>query len=400
MERYELIIVGGGMSGLTLLASIHPSIKQGLKVAVIDPAISPTPTGSLSPSFDDRATALSAQAINTLTALNMANFESALNSIETIEVSDMGHGGFHTMTPQSPSIKKFGGVISNRVFGECLNKHTADIPADRFNETEVLNVQPTQEGQILSLSSGVQVIADLVILCEGGRSSLAENVGLSYKTHNFDACARVASVKTIQPHQGVAFERFTKFGPVAFLPFGEFSTMVWTVPNHLRADLPNTPETAIPWLNEHFGQRLGRITEISPWTEYPLQERLLSSIVAHGIIALGNTAATLHPVAGQGFNLAIRGINRTAALINQQFNETQSIPTFKQLSSLAEAIMEDQSITAKLSKELIQVFGSSNPIVQLGRGIGLNSLDRHPTLSQIVAYAGMGYLANSHPQSC
>ena len=395
MERYELIIVGGGMTGLTLLASIHPAIKQGLSVAIIDPAKLETPVASISPSFDDRATALSAQAIDSLKALEINNLEAALTSIKTIEVSDMGHAGYHTMKPENPTLSRFGGVISNRVFGECLHHHTTDIPAARFNDAVVSGIKPTQQGHILSLSTGTEIMADMVILCEGGRSSLADKVGLSLKTHNFDAFARVATVETTLKHEGVAFERFTKFGPIALLPFGEFSTLVWTVPNQYRTELPSTPKTSIPWLNEHFGQRLGQMTKMSSWTEYPLQERLLNSIVGHGIIALGNTAATLHPVAGQGFNLAIRGISRTAALINQQFKESQTTPNFAQLSQLADTILSDQSVTAKLSKELIQVFGSSNPLVQLGRGIGLNSLDRHPALSQLVAYAGMGYLANT-----
>jgi 2-octaprenyl-6-methoxyphenol hydroxylase len=327
--------------------------------------------------------------------LNIKNFDESLSLIKKIEVSDQGHIGFHSMTPNAAPLKRFGGVISNRMFGECLNKRTENIAAQRFTETEVLKIQPVTNGHQLSLSCDKKVEAKLVILCDGGRSQLAEKIGLYHKTHDFHAKARVATVKTTLPHHGVAFERFTSYGPVALLPFGEFSTLVWTVPNQHRTHLPSTLEDSIPWLNEHFGQRLGRITELSDWVEYPLQERLLTTNVAHGIIALGNTAATLHPVAGQGFNLAIRGIKRTAQLINQQFEANQTIPDFQQLNGLARQISEDQTITAQLSKELIRVFGSANPAIQLARGIGLNSLDRHPSFSQLLALAGMGYLANT-----
>jgi 2-octaprenyl-6-methoxyphenol hydroxylase len=395
MERYEVIIVGGGMAGLTQLAAIHPAIQQGLSVAIIDPGEQVTSSNNHSPSFDDRATALSAHALETLTSFGVKALDNALSSITSIEVSDRSHAGYHRMAASEQRLERFGAVISNRVFGSLLWDHTCEYPIQWRFKTGVSEINPRQNGHVLTLSTGEQLEAGLVLLCDGGRSTLTESLGMTHQSRPFHAHARVASVKTTQPHDGAAFERFTEQGPVALLPFGQQSTLVWTIPDRLRSSLPETKLEALPWLNKHFGQRLGKITEISDWVEYPLTERLLNPIAAHGLLALGNTAATLHPVAGQGFNLAIRGIVRIANLINKQYAEDNKVPDFKQLNDVAKDIRNDQENTALFSRELINAYGSSNPLIQLGRGIGLNSLDRHPLFSHAFALGTMGHLAKT-----
>ncbi len=395
MKRYDLIIVGGGMTGLTLLAAIQPSIDQGMSVALIDPA--PTPSHSLiaSPSFDDRATALSAQALNTFASLDLIGLETVVSHIKHIEVSDQGHMGYHKMSAENSGFSQFGAVISNRALGGLLWSRTKKIPIDWLFETQVSTIRPAADGHLLTLSNQENVKASMVMLCDGGRSRLTEQLGIETRSYPFNASARVAVVKTSQHHAGVAFERFTSKGPIALLPFGEYSALVWTVPDKHRNHLPQTNKEALPWLNLQFGQRLGNITKISEWTEYPLTERTASTLALHNLLVLGNSAATLHPVAGQGFNLAIRGLVRSANVVNERWSNQHTTPNFNELSLLAEDINKDQQLTVLFSRELIHSFGSSNPLIQLGRGIGLGSLDRHPSWSKTFALASMGLLSNT-----
>ncbi len=91
MNRYDLVIVGGGMAGLTLLTALEPAIQSGLSVSLIDPAPQPKTNAPTSPSFDDRATALSAQALETLNSLSLTELPNHLSNITDIEVSDHGH---------------------------------------------------------------------------------------------------------------------------------------------------------------------------------------------------------------------------------------------------------------------------------------------------------------------
>ena len=395
MNRYDLVLVGGGMAGLTLLAAITPAIEQGLTVALIDPAPMPTPEQTLSPSFDDRATALSAHALSTFKDLKLVGLEEVVSKITRIEVSDQGHLGYHNMDANQLDFAAFGGVVSNRALGGLLWNRTKDLGVNWHFKTEVCKIRPVAAGHLLTLSSEQTLQASMVLLCDGGRSGLTEQLGIKTNEYPFHACARVAVVKTSQPHQGAAFERFTATGPVALLPFGDYSALVWTIPQGQRHLLPKTPTEAIPWLNQHVGQRLGRITEVSNWVEYPLIEKTVSTLALHNLLLLGNSAATLHPVAGQGFNLAIRGITRSAEKINKLWQSQQRLPNFAELSLLASDILKDQNQTVLLSRELIRTFASKNPLIQFGRGLGLGSLDRHPSFSKAFALTSMGLLSNT-----
>lgn len=393
MERYELVIVGGGMAGLTLLAALQPAIIQGLSVAVIDPAPQPTLGQPHSPSFDDRATALSAQTLLTLEHLGLQNLTTVTADIERIEVSDRGHFGYHDMSAASQGFERFGAVIANRTLGALLWQRVNQLPVNFLFERQVASVKPEPKGHVLTLDDGQTLHTTLLVLCDGGRSPLSQKLGLQHQEKPFHAHARIATVETSLPHRGTAFERFTEYGPIAMLPFGDYSALVWTVPDVEMHSMPTDPDWARSWLDEHFGQRLGRFRKISDWQEYPLIERTLSHPIGHGFIALGNTAATLHPVAGQGFNLAIRGVQRCADMINTIWAEQSSMPEYSKLAELAAQIQSDQDRTVGFSRQLINLFGSKNPLLQLGRGIGLNSLDRHPSFSRLFALNSMGLLS-------
>jgi 2-octaprenyl-6-methoxyphenol hydroxylase len=383
------------MAGFTLLAALKPAIAKGMRVALVDPAPMPEAADLHSPSFDDRATALSEQALSVFETLGVRGLSDMINPILDIEVSDRGHLGFHAMSSESSRFGRYGAVIANHNLGQLLWRHVADLPVQWRFSAQVNKGKLTQAGTVLTLENGKTLSSELCILCEGGRSGLADQFGLAGTHFPFRARARIATVKTSLHHQGKAFERFTGEGPIALLPFGDFSALVWTIPDDLYETVPSEAHNAIDYLNQHFGQRLGKIEHISEWHEYPLAEKSLSQIATHGVLALGNSAATLHPVAGQGFNLAIRGITRAAKRINEQWLKDSQIPTFAQLNELAEEIHEDQRATVRFSRELINVFSSDNPLVQLGRGIGLNSLDRHPQLSKTFALASMGLLAGT-----
>ncbi|TCS43176.1 FAD-dependent monooxygenase [Reinekea marinisedimentorum] len=392
MEQFDLAIIGGGMSGLTLLSALRKSIFSGLTVTLIDPADRPVNSQLSSPSFDDRATALSEQTLRIFNALALPGIERTISNITEIEVSDRGHAGSHQMLASDMGFTRYGAVIANKALGTLLWQQVKDLPVDwRFN-SEAQQLKPLQNGQQISLSDGRVITARQIILCDGGRSDLTTQLGLGLREKHFNARARIATVTTREPHHGKAFERFTPTGPIALLPFGRFSALVWTVPEDNTELLEITPKAAIEWLNTHLCNRLGGISQISDWYEYPLIQKTLSTSCIHGLVATGNSAATLHPVAGQGFNLAIRGIARLAALINRHYTEQAELPGFHDFQQVCAEIEQDQQKTVGFSGELIRLFGSQSPLLQLGRNLGLGSLDRHPSFSKAFALGSMGLL--------
>lgn len=392
MKHFDVAIIGGGMAGLTLLSAIKPAIKQGLSVALIDPNAVPTAGDITSPSFDDRATALSQQCMTALEQLTDARINSVVTDIASIEVSDRGHLGYHLMESQELGHQRFGAVIANRSLGQLLWQGVSQLPVSFFHNEQVHKLQPVAQGHRLNLNSGEVLEARLVVLCDGGRSSLLAQLGGQIHEENFHASARIATVETEHPHYGRAFERFTENGPIALLPFGNFSTLVWTIPE-------NKVEFGEPArvLETEFGYRLGRIKRIGPTFDYPLVQRSASMPVMHNFIALGNAIATLHPVAGQGFNLAIRGLLRASECINRHYCEHATTPGFDALNALAQAIADDQQKTLLFSRNLIRAFQQTIPAVQLGRGLALAMMDRHPLISHSFSLAAMGLLENTPP---
>lgn len=403
MKPFDIAIVGGGLVGLTLVRALQPALEAGARLAVIDPAPTPTNQAPQSPSFDDRATALAAYSCLTLRRLGLGeSLDRCSSPIRWIEVSDKGHAGYQVMASADQPEGAFGQVIGNAALGQILWQGVQSLPGVdwRFG-TQVQQIIPGQADSSLSLDSGDTLSARLIILCDGGRSPLTGQLGIEHDLRDYQARAVIATARTEQHHAGRAFERFTDTGPIAMLPFGDYSALVWTVPSRLEKRFQALNERdRLALLNQRFGQRLGRITELGPLTGYPLRRRTAKELVRHRLLVLGNAAATLHPVAGQGFNLALRSVMRTAALLNQQLTQGEDAGAIAPLHTLAAAIQTDQAVTASFSDTLVRSFGSERPWLQLGRTLGLNALDRHPRLGRSFALASMGLLQGAplpHP---
>lgn len=392
MPRYDIAIVGGGLVGLTLAIALEPALRAGARLTLIDPAAQPADTAPHSPSFDDRATALSAYSQLAYQRLGVwPLLESFASPIRWIEVSDRGHLGYHQMDAADLA-SDFGAVVANANLGLGLWQRARKLDGMdwRFGDS-VSQLSPGQQAQTLTLESGDTLDARLVILCDGGRSPLATKVGLAARQSDYQCWARIATVRTGEPHNGRAFERFTEQGPIALLPFGDYSALVWTLSPAQRRRLDSlTPSDQLQCLNEAFGQRLGRITDLGEPFDYPLVLRELIEPVRPRLLALGNAAATLHPVAGQGFNLAIRGLMRSAEALNAALIQQQDPGAIELLQPLAQSIASDQRLTATFSDRLVRTFASANPLLRLGRNLGLNALDRHPRLSRSFVLASMG----------
>ena len=395
MKPFDIAIVGGGLVGLTLVRALQPALDAGARLVVVDPAPTPTDQAPHSPSFDDRATALAAYSCLALRRLGLGEpLDRYASAIRWIEVSDKGHAGYQVMDAADHPEGAFGQVIGNAALGQILWQGVQSIPGVdwRFG-TRVQNLVPGQSDSSLHLDNGDSLTARLVILCDGGRSPLTGQLGIGHEVRDYQARAVIATARTEQPHAGRAFERFTDTGPIAMLPFGDYSALVWTVPSRLEKRFQAlTERERLALLNQRFGQRLGRITELGPLTGYPLQRRTATELVRHRLLVLGNAAATLHPVAGQGFNLALRSVMRTATLLNRQLIQGEDAGAIAPLRTLAASIQADQAITAGFSDTLVRSFGSERPWLQLGRTVGLNTLDRHPQLGRGFALASMGLL--------
>jgi len=209
----------------------------------------------------------------------------------------------------------------------------------------------------------------------------------------------VANIASAESHGGCAYERFTDTGPLALLPLLKAggsenrSALVWTLPavqaRHLR-DCSKTEFLNV--LQERFGYRLGRLVKVGERHEYPLSLVQSSEQVRQGIVVMGNAAHALHPVAGQGFNLALRDVAELGRVLGQGIVAGQAPGDLKMLQRYQRRQQPDQDRTIQFSDRIPALFMHGDPMLGLGRDLALAGLDIMPSLKrEFVRYAaGMG----------
>ncbi|MBT5923323.1 MAG: 2-octaprenyl-6-methoxyphenyl hydroxylase, partial [Cellvibrionales bacterium] len=228
------------------------------------------------------------------------------------------------------------------------------------------------------------ITASLLIVADGAQSGLRDSLGISASVKHYAQRAVIANVQTQLPHNGQAFERFVADGAVAFLPLIDLpnsknrSALVWTMPTQAEGAEDKTlldDDAFIAELQQAFGHRLGTIQRIGQRQSYPLALTIADEVARNHIVLMGNSAHSLHPVAGQGFNLSLRDVTALVERIGNAIQRQEDIGSLALLEDYAEAQIKDQNLTIGFSHNLIELFGQQSLPVQLGRSIGLLALD-------------------------
>ncbi|MBR9827895.1 MAG: 2-octaprenyl-6-methoxyphenyl hydroxylase [Oceanospirillales bacterium] len=405
MQQYDLIIIGGGMVGASLAAALLPVARElELNMALIE--AQPLPAAGepvYTPSYDARSTAL-AQGVRTLYQRMglWSALEAHLTPIAQIHVSDRGRFGCTRLHAQEEGVPALGYVVENHWLGQVLISHLQAHAGDRLtliSSAEVQALTPTATGNEIRLhtATGEQHLrAELVVMADGGRSTLRERLGIHYREQAYGQHALVANVSLDRAHANIAYERFTEAGPLALLP-GETLDgqtrcgLVWTLADDALDDVLALDDRAfLARLQTAFGYRAGRFTAVGERHHYPLKLTLADEQVRTGLVVLGNAAHALHPIAGQGYNLALRGVVALADVIIARRRAGLPLGALDGLQAFVEQRRQDQQRTIAFSDRTLKLFTSDNPLLRLGRGLGLQLLDSCPAGKTLFARAAMG----------
>lgn len=402
VQNYDVIIVGAGMVGAALACALAAGSGQGRRIAVLESAPIAAGDTPYQPSFDARTTALSAGSVESLQQLGLwPALSRQAAAIKQIHVSDRGRFGATRLRAAEHGLTALGQVVENQWLGRVMNDALLNLPGlDLYASSRVQTVQPQQRGYALTVdtASGTtrRLQAGLLVLAEGGRSGLCEQLGIYRRHKDYQQVALVANVTTSCAHEGMAYERFTEQGPLALLPLPPFerrsrSALIWAHPAAAEPELrAQSDEQLLNSLQQAFGSRLGRFEQIGERLYWPLGLTLAEEQYRPGLVLLGNSAHALHPVAGQGFNLALRGAMRLAEHINQAWQKQQDPGAEQQLRDFVSATRADQQRTIFFSDQLISLFGASDPYRRAGRGLGLVGMDLLPFLKRGFARQAMG----------
>lgn len=407
---FDVIIAGGGMVGLTQALMLVQEMPS-LRVALIERHAPSPESAAAGPNFDSRSTAVSAGSVELLDALGVwSRVQSAGNGhatpILSVDVSDKGHLGrtrYHVQDQRaSQAFGALGYVVDNANLGAALLDLVKCCPfISYFCPAEVTDITPksasvdVQVRPTQAVTEGgiepCQLEAQLLIIADGADSALRSKLGIGAQVSDYQQHAVVANVQHSQPHKFVAFERFTEQGPMALLPKGgergsksaSQSALVWTRPvANLEQTLAYDDSEFLNELQNVFGYRLGEFKRVSKRNHYPLSLTMAKEQVRSGIVLIGNAAHFLHPVAGQGFNLAVRDCAALTAALASAHRRGQWLGSLVTLQAYMRHQERDQQATTLLSHSFNSLFSNNRKPLQLLRNLGLLGLQVVPNVQQ------------------
>jgi 2-polyprenyl-6-methoxyphenol 4-hydroxylase len=398
LNQFDITIVGGGMVGISLALLL--AAQQRWKILVIESkAMAKNNETEYSASFDARSTALSWSSRSVLQKMGIwHNIEQHAQAISSIHVSDRGHFGLTRLEAEEAGVDALGYVVENSRLGSVLIQQAKQADISLKDDAKILSFQPKADSMELAIEIDGQqqlINSKLLVIADGANSTSVQKLGISQQRKAYGHSAIIANISLEQAHNKVAYERFTDNGPMALLPLTDFKNdhrcaLVWTQPSDQADELMAVDGSEfVSQLQARFGDRLGPFKAVGERVSYPLALTTSEEQVRRRLAVIGNAAHSLHPVAGQGFNLSLRDIDCLAQCLIDQPQEADA-GELEPLLSYQKQREKDQRNTLLFTDNLTKLFGLTSSAVALGRNSGLLMMDLVPALRNQFAHFGMG----------
>jgi 2-octaprenyl-6-methoxyphenol hydroxylase len=376
-------------------------------------------------------------------------------AITNIDISDRGHFAKARLTAAEYSVNALGYVIDMALLGKAHlkalhhNSHTSikcEINVSHgnnntnnthtqhnihwFSPDSIVNINwqgqdkcPEQsqdqderaidKAQVMvTLNSGTQLSAKLLLGCDGVQSPVRKIANIEVTCDDYQQVALITNVTTSKAHHHKAFERFTEFGPIAMLPLSSVSigsgnakpmnvkstgsasrcSLVWTMTPEQGEDINKLDDEAFKvTLERAFGSYLGAITHVGKRDTYPLVLLQARQQIYQRMALVGNASHTIHPIAGQGFNLGLRDVKVMADLVKNALAAGQDIGNFALLHTYQMDRRKDQQQVIQLTDSLVTLFANDLPPLVVGRNVGLQAFNVMSPLRNALVKKTMGY---------
>ena len=401
--QQEVIIVGGGMVGLSLAlmlakANIAVKLLEAIKYPNYDDA-------NLAPyhsSFDARNSALSRRSVQIYQELGLWHaLQAHATPILEVHITEQGSFGKARLKAEQEKVESFGQVIENAWLGRVLLTEVRKQPLiELIDGVQVTSLtQDTDQALIEAIRGGkhLSLQAKLVIAADGRDSFCRKALGIGASEHDYDQVAIVTTVQTSKPHNHVGFERFSHLGPLALLPLpSEYRrSVVWPVKKGTEGEWlgDENDQHFLDALQETYGDRAGKFQKTGKRFSFPLSQVLAEKQAVGRVVLMGNAAHTIHPVAGQGFNLCMRDAYVLVRYLTEQLAQSDDIGQPSMLLAYEQARLTDQQRVIKFCDSVVRGFSNQNPILKFIRNTGLVAFDTIPGIKPLVANYAMGLKA-------
>ena len=402
--QYDIIIVGGGMVGTALACALAQS---RFRIALIEAGSLPGPLQlNAETPFEPRVSALTQASRNLLDNLGVwqpisAHRVSPYSHMQVWDGEGTGRIQFSASDIGQPVL---GHIVENKVVVSCLFERAAELANVTIKaDTQVTDVQTDAEGSaILVLSDGSQLNASLVVGADGAQSNIRQLTGFETREWDYDQQAIVTTVRTEQPNQATAWQRFLSTGPLAFLPLQQpatdetregqyYSSIVWSLDSEQVADIMALNDAEFnAALTQAFENKLGAVEWSDQRFAFPLRQRHVTQYVQPGIALVGDAAHTIHPLAGQGVNLGFMDIAVLAEeLLRAEVRElSPGDPSV--LQRYQRRRQSDNLLMAGAMEGFKRLFGETAPAVRWLRSSGMSLVDQFTPLKNTLISRAMG----------
>ena len=396
-NHFDVIIIGGGLAGASLACALKDT---SLKIAVIEAHELNTDT---QPCYDDRTVALSYGSRCIFDAMGLwpalAPFAEPIN---TIHISDRGHFGVSRLTREQEGVEALGYVMENRDIGQQLYAVIEKSPnIHLFCPAELKSLQQDDQQVLIdvAIDGKTQTLTGkLLVAADGNKSQVLQLLNIGSSRKDYVQSALITNITPGKKHNNVAYERFTETGPLAFLPMTQNRcSVVWTVSPEQADYLYALDESDFTdQLQQRFGFRLGQIKKVGKRQIYPLFLQSATQMAQGRVAIIGNAAHSVHPVAGQGFNLALRDVALLAELIVDKQRANEDIGSAAMLQQYAALREDDIKRVYGFTDVLVRTFSNSIAPVAHARSLSLLLVDVLPDLKHQLAMQSMGLNAGRH----
>ncbi|WP_142637272.1 FAD-dependent monooxygenase [Ruegeria faecimaris] len=382
-QSSDILIVGGGLNGPALALALA---QTGHRVTVIDALAEKVRKNA---AFDGRAYALALASQRLLEAIGVwSRVAKHAQPMLEIKVTD-GHAGAgpspffmhfdHAEIEEGP----MGFMVEDRHLRRAfLDAMAAEKAITQISGKTVVSQQTSGTGVSLTLDDGAVVKGALLIGCDGRRSGTAERAGIKRTGWDYGQTALVCAIEHDLPHHGIAHQFFMPPGPLAILPLtGNRSSIVWSERTEMAKRINALPEEDyLQVLRPRFGDFLGEIRLAGDRFTYPLNLTIANSFIGERMALVGDAAHGMHPIAGQGLNAGLRDVGALAEVLTLAGRRGEDISSPLVLERFQEWRRFDTASLAMATDVFNKLFSNDNPLLRIGRDIGMGVVGSLPGL--------------------
>ncbi len=390
---FDVVIIGGGLTGASLACALA---QQEFKVALVEANDLNAPSSG----FDSRRIALtrsSGSVFHNLGVWDMLAAD-AVTEIRAIEVTDQRFRSRVNLQASDAGYDALGWNASARALGQALCTRLAGAgEAAVFSPLRVAAVRIRESAVAVSASADggsrdEQLFAKVLVAADGG-GGLGAQLGFCARRREYAQRALVCAIESDQPHFNIAYEHFCGSGPLALLPVRERDySVVWTLERDTLAHLLTLPEDAfLAHMQAAFGGRAGKFLRIiGQRTSYPLVLSKLRKFVKPRIAVVGNASHTVHPIAGQGFNLALRDVAALTEVLTSHRYRGWDIGNYDVLTRYQQWRLRESESVGWFTDGLVRAFANRDPVVSFVRNLGLDAVQAVPEVKRQLLRRTMG----------